>query len=288
MVYIVHGATGAQGSPVLAQLLAAGKDATAAVRTPAGLPTGAGAVTVDFADAASLADAYRGAEGVFIHLPLGGPDQLMGFAASAVEAVAQARPARVVISTSGQIVDDPESPLQAAGDSAIMTLIRGVEATGVPFAVVAPRLYLENLLLPMVAGPAAAEGVLRYPLRADYPVSWSSHLDVAATVVRLLTDSSLEGTIAVGHRPALTGDDLAAGFAAHIGRDVRFESVTPAEFGVLITPLFGAAASAPVVGLYEALGTQDGNTIAAANSAQQLLELHPRSVSVWLAEVSAA
>ncbi len=288
MVYIVHGATGAQGSPVLAQLLAAGKDATAAVRTPAGLPAGAGAVTVDFADAASLADAYRGAEGVFIHLPLGAPDQLARFAASVVEAVGQARPARVVISTSGQIVDDPESPLQAADDSAIMTLIRGVEATGVPFAVVAPRLYLENLLLPMVAGPAAEEGVLRYPLRADYPVSWSSHLDVAATVVRLLTDPSLEGTIAVGHRPALTGPDLAAGFAAHMGRDVRFESVTPAEFGVLITPLFGADASAPVVGLYEALGTQDGNTIAAANSAQKLLELHPRSVSVWLAEVSAA
>ncbi|MET1019462.1 MAG: NAD(P)H-binding protein [Microterricola sp.] len=288
MVYIVHGATGAQGSPVLSSLLAAGKDATAAVRTPAGLPAGAGAVTVDFADAASLADAYRGAEGVFVHLPLGAPDQLAGFAASVVEAVGQAHPARVVISTSGQIVDDPASPLQAADDSAIMTLIRGVEATGVPFAVVAPRLYLENLLLPMVAGPAAEEGVLRYPLRADYPVSWSSHLDVAATVVRLLTDPTLEGTIAVGHHPALTGADLAAGFATHLGRDIRFEAVSPAEFGVLITPLFGADASAPVVGLYEALGTQDGNTIAAASSAQQLLELHPRSVSAWLAEVSAA
>lgn len=288
MVYIVHGATGAQGSPVLSSLLAAGKHATAAVRTPAGLPAGAGAVTVDFADAASLADAYRGAEGVFVHLPLGAPDQLTRFAASVVEAVGQARPARVVISTSGQIVDDPASPLQAADDSAIMTLIRGVEATGVPFAVVAPRLYLENLLLPMVAGPAAEEGVLRYPLHADYPVSWSSHLDVAATVVRLLTDPSLEGTVAVGHHPALTGADLAAGFATHLGRDVRFEAVSPAEFGVLITPLFGADASAPVVGLYEALGTQDGNTIAAANSAQKLLELQPRSVSAWLAEVSAA
>ena len=193
-----------------------------------------------------------------------------------------------MISTSGQIVDSPDSPLQASDDSAIMTLIRGVEASGVSFAVVAPRLYLENLLLPMVAGPAAEEGVLRYPLRTDYPVSWSSHLDVAESVVRLLTDPSLTGTVAVGHHPALTGDDLAAGFAAHMGRDVRFEAVTPDEFGVLITPLFGADASAPVVGLYHALGTQAGNTIAADNSAQQLLDLHPRSVEAWLAEVSAA
>ncbi|MGO4105490.1 SDR family oxidoreductase [Leifsonia sp. YAF41] len=288
MVYIVHGATGAQGAPVLASLLAAGKEATAAVRNPAGLPAGAGAVTVDFTDAASLADAYRGAEGVFVHLPLGAPNQLTDFARSVVEAVGQARPARVVISTSGQIVDAPESPMQASDDSPIMTLIRGVEATGVSFAVVAPRLYLENLLLPVVAGPAGEEGVLRYPLRTDYPVSWSSHLDVAATVVRLLTDPTLTGTVAVGHHPALTGADLAAGFAAHLGRDVRFEAVTPAEFGELITPLFGPDASAPVVGLYQALGTQNGNTIAAGNSAQQLLDLHPRSVSEWLAEVSAA
>lgn len=56
---------------------------------------------------------------------------------------------------------------------------------------------------------------------------------------------------------------------------------------MLITPRFGADASAPVV-LYEALGTQEGNTIAAGNSAQQLLELHPGSVSAWLAEISAA
>lgn len=288
MTYIVHGATGAQGSPVLASLLASDKQATAAVRNPSNLPEGASSVVVDFTDTAALTEAYRGAEGVFVHLPLGAPDQLAAFARSVVAAVNEAQPARVVISTSGQIVDEPESPLQAADDSAIMTLIRGVEASGVSFAVVAPRLYLENLLLPMVAGPAAAEGVLRYPIGTDYPVSWSSHLDVAESVVRLLTDPNLTGTVAVGHNPALTGADLAAGFAAHTGRDVRFEALTPAAFGELIEPLFGADATAPVVGLYQALGTQPGNTIAAANSAQQLLELHPRSVEAWLAEVSAA
>lgn len=287
MTYIVHGATGAQGSPVLASLLAAGKQASAAVRNPSKLPDGAGSMTVDFTDAASLTAAYRGAEGVFVHLPLGAPDQLTEFARSVVAAVTEARPARVVISTSGQIVDDPESPLQASEDSAIMTLIRGIEASGVSFAIVAPRLYLENLLLPVVAGPAAEEGALRYPLRADYPVSWSSHLDVADTVVQLLTDPALEGTVAVGHHPALTGADLAAGFASHMGREVRFEALTPAEFGVLIEPLFGPDATAPVVGLYQAVGAQPGNTIAAGNSAQQLLELHPRSVTQWLAEVTA-
>ena len=71
-----------------------------------------------------------------------------------------------------------------------MTLIDGVTGSGVPTAVVAPRLYLENLLLPVVLAPTREEGVLRYPLPTSFPVSWSSHLDVAEVVARLLTDAS--------------------------------------------------------------------------------------------------
>lgn len=282
MAYIVHGATGAQGSPVLTALIAAGKQAVAAVRTPAGLPDGVDAVSVDLSDADALTTAYAGAEGVFVHLPMDGPDRAPAYVEAITTAVAAARPGRVVISTSGQVVDQPGTPLQAPENSPIASLIRSVTETGVSTAVVAPRLYLENLLLPVVAGPAAEEGVLRYPLPETYPVSWSSHLDVADVVVRLLTDTSETGTVAIGHLPALTGPDLARGFSERLGREVRYEAITPDEFRKLITPLFGAEAAAPVIGLYQALNAQDGNTIDEANSAQSLLRLRPRTVTAWL------
>jgi len=167
-----------------------------------------------------------------------------------------------------------------------MTLIDGVTASGVPTAVVAPRLYLENLLLPVVLGPAREEGVLRYPLPASFPVSWSSHLDVAEVVVRLLTDASpTTGTVGVGHLPGLTGPDLAAAFSSRLGREVRFEGITPEAFGELITPLFGSAA-APVVDLYRALNAQDDNTIAEDSSAQELLRLRPRPIGQWLEDLA--
>ena len=167
-----------------------------------------------------------------------------------------------------------------------MTLIDGVTGSGVPTAVVAPRLYLENLLLPVVLDPACQEGVLRYPLPASFPVSWSSHLDVADVVVRLLTDASpTTGTVGVGHRPGLTGPDLAAAFSSHLGREVRFEGIAPEAFGELITPLFGPAA-APVVELYRALNAQDGNTIAEDSSAQELLGLRPRPIEQWLKDLA--
>ena len=286
MADIVHGATGAQGSPVLSALTTAGRSAIAAVRHPEAVPDGIVARQVDLASAASLASVYEGADGVFIHLPMGAPEAAAAQARAVVEAVAQARPGRVVISTSGQIVDQPGSPLQAAADSPIMTLIDGVTGSGVPTAVVAPRLYLENLLLPVVLDPACQEGVLRYPLPASFPVSWSSHLDVADVVVRLLTDASpTTGTVGVGHRPGLTGPDLAAAFSSHLGREVRFEGITPEAFGDLITPLFGPAA-APVVELYRALNAQAGSTIAEGSSAQELLGLRPRPIEQWLKDLA--
>ena len=286
MADIVHGATGAQGSPILSALTSAGRTAIAAVRHPEAVPDGIVAWQVDLASEASLASVYEGADGVFIHLPMGAPEAAAAQARAVVEAVAQARPGRVVISTSGQIVDQPGSPLQAAADSPIMTLIDGVTGSGVPTAVVAPRLYLENLLLPVVLDPACQEGVLRYPLPASFPVSWSSHLDVADVVVRLLTDASpTTGTVGVGHRPGLTGPDLAAAFSSHLGREVRFEGITPEAFGELITPLFGPAA-APVVELYRALNAQDGNTIAEDSSAQELLGLRPRPIEQWLKDLA--
>ena len=73
MTFIVHGATGAQGSPVLTALRAAGHAATAAVRDPAsadGL-----AVAVDYDSVDSLAAAYERASGVFVHLPVGNLEQ---------------------------------------------------------------------------------------------------------------------------------------------------------------------------------------------------------------------
>lgn len=114
-----------------------------------------------------------------MHLPQAAEPTRLEQANNIAEAVAAAQPKRVVISTSGAIIDEPDRALQASGDSAIGTLIRRVADSGVSHAVVAPRLYVENLLLPMVIGRVQSDGVLSYPLRADFPASWSSHLDVA-------------------------------------------------------------------------------------------------------------
>ncbi len=178
MSYFVHGATGAQGFPVLSALQAAGQPAVAAVRDTTTVPDGFASTAVNLADADSLAAAYTGAEGVFVHLPLGAPTDLEIYAKAVAAAVAAARPHRVVISTSGQIVDQPGTPLQAAPETPVVQLIRDLEASGVPTAVVAPRLYLEICYCPSSWGPYVRRGSCAIRCRRTSPCrgapTWTS------------------------------------------------------------------------------------------------------------------
>jgi len=286
MTYVIHGATGAQGGPLLTRLTQSGHRAVAAVRNPSAMK-GVPAVAVDNASVESLAQAYQGADGVFVHLPVVAEADRLTYARNIAQAVARARPARVVISPSGWVVDEPESPLQNQPDSAIATLIREIQQAGISLAVVAPRLFFENLLNPVVLGPVKSDGILRYPLRPDFPVSWASHLDVAEVAERLLLDHSVTGVVGVGQSPGMTGTELAAAFAGHLNRPVAFSSLTPEAFGDMIAPLFGAGAAAGVVAGYQAQAQAVANAINPATSAQRLLGLAPRTLPQWLAEISA-
>lgn len=213
-----------------------------------------------------------------IHLPIGSPDQQLAYAQTIVAAITAAQPTRVVVSTSGYLVDGDT-------ESASAVLIRGIEKSGVSFAVVAPRLFLENLLLPFVVGSVRSENVLRYPLRADYAVSWASHLDVADVVAALFDRPDVTGVVGVGALPGLVGSDLAAGFSAYLDTTVVFESQTPDEFGALIIPMFGEAGAAPVVGGYQWRLTQQDELVNPDSSAQTLLGMAPRSVEQWLRDL---
>ncbi|MET3901178.1 uncharacterized protein YbjT (DUF2867 family) [Devosia sp. UYZn731] len=278
MTFIIHGATGAQGAPLFDRLTAAGKSVKAVSRNA---DNAADSIKADAGSVEQLTAAYDKADGIFVHLPQAPEDVRLHYANTIVAAVRAAHPSRVVVSTSGSVVDMPNTALQAPDRSAIMVLINGIKDSGISNAVVAPRLYLENLLLPMVLGPVTAEGMLRYPVRANYSVSWSSHADVARVSERLLLDPAIAGVVGVGHLPGLLGDDLAAGFSKHFGREVSFESITPQQFGTLIEPFFGPA-FAGVVGFYEAHWQAPQNTIDPKTSAQTLLGIGPEDVQAWL------
>jgi uncharacterized protein YbjT (DUF2867 family) len=285
MSIIIHGATGAQGRPLFERLLSRGKTVFAAVRDSA-KSEGKPCIAVDNGSLDSLVSAYSGADGVFFHLPQAPEPTRVQYAQNFVEAVNRAKPKRVVLSTSGAVIDQPGSAFQVPEYSAIAILVRGIRESGISHAVVAPRLYLENLLLPMVIDGVKQNGVLLYPIRADLPVSWSSHLDIAEVAERLLADDAVTGVVGVGQLPGLTGAELANGFSARFERPIQFAAQSPEEFRTLLEPMFGPAA-ANVAAFYQALLQVNDNVIAEKTSAQRLLGLTPRSIEKWLQDVLA-
>jgi uncharacterized protein YbjT (DUF2867 family) len=278
MTYVIHGATGAQGAPVVSALAAAGKSVTAVTRDEHAVVDGASVVAAAYSSATDLTDAYRGADGVFVHLPVTAEEDRQIFAGNILTAIRAARPARVVFSTSGFLIDP-------AIGGASATLASGLADSGVSHAVIAPELYLENLLMPYVIDSVRERGVLPYPIRADFPVSWASHLDIADAAVALFERPDVTGVVSVGQYPAITGPDLAEAFGARLGRDVVFEPITPEEFRTSVAPLIGEGAAADVAGAYQAMSTMPGRSIAPETSAQKLLDVTPRTTSQWLADV---
>ncbi|MDX3229970.1 SDR family oxidoreductase [Streptomyces sp. ME19-01-6] len=278
MTYVIHGATGAQGAPVAATLTADGRSVTALTRNPDAAVDGARVVAASYSSVTDLTDAYRGADGVFVHLPVGAEEDRLAFANNILTAVREARPGRVVFSTSG-------SPIDPATGGAAATLAFGLADSGVSHAVIAPELYLENLLMPYVIDSVRERGVLPYPIRADFPVSWVSHLDIADVTLALFDRPGLTGVVSVGQYPAITGPDLAAAFAAGLGRDVVFETISPDEFRTSVAPLIGEGPAAGVAEAYRAMSAIPGRSITPENSAQKLLDVTPRTTTEWLADM---
>lgn len=270
MTYVIHGATGAQGGPVVAALVAAGESVGALTRSADAVVDGARVLPVDLSSVAELTEAYRGADGVFVHLPVVAPEEQLAYARNIVAAVSAARPARVVFSTSGE-----------PGDAAAVVM-KGLADSAVPTAVIQPMYYLENLLLPFVADGIRERGVLPYPLRDGMRVSWVSHLDIADAAVSLFGRPDICGTVTIGQYPGVTGSDLAAAFGDRVGRPVVYEQITPDSFRESVAPLIGEGPAAGVAATYAAVLTAPAREIAPHHSVQSTLGITPRTTREWL------
>jgi uncharacterized protein YbjT (DUF2867 family) len=278
MTYVIHGATGAQGAPVVTALTAAGKPVTALTRNPDAAVDGARVVAAGYSSAKELAEAYRGADGVFVHLPVVSEEDRRTYARNILAAVREARPDRVVFSTSGAPID-PDT----GGAAAVLAV--GLAEAGVPHAVIEPTFYLENLLMPFVIDTVRERGALPYPLRADFPASWASHLDIADAAAALFDRQDVTGAVSVGQYPAITGPDLAEAFGVHFGKEVVFEPITPEQFRTSVAPLIGEGPAADVAEAYAAMSTLPDRSISPENSAQKLLGVTPRTTGQWLTDI---
>ncbi|MEV4335393.1 NmrA family NAD(P)-binding protein [Streptomyces sp. NPDC049597] len=246
---VVHGATGAQGAPVVRHLLAAGHRVRAAVRDPrAPLPPGAEGVAADLNDTASLAAAYAEADAVVVQLPLVfAADTAVAQAESVLAALRKAGVAQAVFNTGGVLADEGVG-VPFVDARALMTA-RLAECVATASVVAPARTYLENLAAPWSAARVRA-GEVAYPLPSDLPVPWVALDDLGATVAELATAPEPPPLQIVAGPQSLTGDQVAAGLSAALGQEVRWKTIAPAEYEQMLTPYLGQEAAAGVAAAY--------------------------------------
>lgn len=236
---------GAQGAAVVRALRRRG----AAVRVlgrDAGKVRAAFGGDVAFAEAdldrpEAVAAALAGCAGVFAMLPIPpGFAVAQARAGGLLQALGQARPARVVYSTGGFAVP----ALGAAGYvQGNMAMAAGMRGLGLPALVLRPAIYLDNLLWTDLTAALRGEGILAYPpLPADRRLSWTAHDDQGEAAAAALTAGAFPaGEYDVCAHGAPTQAELASLLGRILGRTVDHRPATPEAFGAALGATLGSA-----------------------------------------------
>lgn len=218
MKVVVTGATGSVGRYVVELLLAGGAEVRALTRRPesAGFPPAVEVVGGDLEQPESLAGIFDGVDRMYLILAGEATEQI---AAAAKQAGVQ----RVVTLSSASAAweNNPGGAYHRAFEVA-------VESSGLEWTHVRPGMFASNLV--DWAEPVKTTGVVRLPYdnARQSPVH---ELDVAAVAAAALLEDSHVGKIYTLSGPeALTKTEQFAAIGKAIGKDVRFEEITPEQW----------------------------------------------------------
>ncbi|PSK99090.1 uncharacterized protein YbjT (DUF2867 family) [Murinocardiopsis flavida] len=294
MTILVTGSTGNIGRGVVARLAAAGQPVRAMTRTPAGARFPAGVETVhgDFEAPDTWGDVLHGVDRVHL-FPYGytAPGSGSGFLDRAVEAGVRRFVVHSAIAAAFDYQGDPDDPSLTALQrhladerEAHRDIERAVEATGVEWTHVRPALLAVGALA--WAEPIRATGTVREP----FPESGSPlvhETDVAeVAVAALLTDDHVGAAYSLTGPAKVTQAEQVAAIGAAIGRDVRFEELTPEQARTEWLDPDQGLDQATIDWLLELLAASVGEPgiIAPTDTFEQVTGRPPRSFAQWAAD----
>lgn len=228
---LVTGATGKQGGAVVEALLTRGHRVRALTRNPASPAAGrlrqqgVEIAVGDFTDHDSLVRAMRGADAVYA--------MSTPYEQGAEKEIAQGKTITDAAKAAGVahfIYSSVASANRATGISHFdgkYAVEQHLQASGVPYTIVAPVFFMENLLAPwMLSG--LRQGKLALAMPANRALQQIAVADIGAFVAAVIE----RGDTNFGRRLEIAGDELTGEEAAAIlskvaGREVHYEPFPP-------------------------------------------------------------
>jgi uncharacterized protein YbjT (DUF2867 family) len=213
-MFLITGASGRVAQRAAALLTQRGYGLRLMTRTPQRAPKleGAKVVRGDFAEPATLEDAFAGVSSALVVSGSGKPGERARLHQNAFEAAARARVRHVVyLSLQG---DSPSSRYPFSRDHFLSE--QYLAATGIPYTVLRNAFYLDMFLERF-----DADGVMRGPAN-ETRGAFVSREDAAQTAAAVLADPP-GGTHDVTGSEALSLTDVARRFSAMTGRHLHYQ-----------------------------------------------------------------
>lgn len=240
---LITGASGTIGKELVKQRQARGADFAVMSSKPATVVGGIPAVRGDFADVASLRQAFAGVQTLFLLFPFT-PDSL-DLARNAVEA-AQAAGVKHIVRSSG-------AGAQAGSPVAIADLQGRIDAmierSGIAYTLLRPAGFMQNWVN-FYAGQIKAGSYAAAP--GDAAITMVDVRDIAEVAAIILTNPAAHAGRAytlTGGEALSTGEQVAM-IARAIGRPVRYEAISAEQAEAALR---GQGLSAAQIALYSSL-----------------------------------
>jgi uncharacterized protein YbjT (DUF2867 family) len=237
----VFGASGRMGQAQVRELMRAGHQPRAVTRS-AGLferlgLSGIEVVDADYADLKSLQHAVSGTDAAF-YSPASVPREVaLRQSENVINALRSAEPSVVVLNSK---MWAPDQPCGEPRYDLVLEIENLFADSGLPVVTFRPVLFMDNLLTRFAKPALALEGVYRYCQRPDMRADWMSMDDLAKFMVAALDRPDLVGRrIRLGGPQTLGIDDILGVLSKVMGRQLRYEYVTPYEFGLLTHAALG-------------------------------------------------
>ena len=243
MKVLVYGATGSQAGPVVHELLHKGHQPLVLTRNAEkaeGLrKAGAEIAEGDMMDKELLTALSKEVDAVSLLVPFFTQNPLqMGL--NAIEAAQEAGVELIVWNSSGPII--PERSGNPGVDVRI-DLREALEGSGIPYIILQPTVYAENLLGPWTAPFVAGKDQVAYPTPPDFRNGWLPSADMGKMVAAALERPDLAGSnMVVSGLQAPDGNELAEIFSRSLERDISYYAMPPADFGKIIDEIMAPGA----------------------------------------------
>lgn len=259
MKVLVFGATGSQQFQVIGEAKNKGAKVYAVTSSEKNFDKleKAGAIPVlgDMSDAEKMKEIIKGIDTIALLIPVSLPNPADGFqlAKNVIDAGKANGVKMIVWNTSGYL--SPQK-LGIPMEDVKLDTKEYLENSGVPYVIIEPSIYAENLLAPYTTDYVKNERKVAYPTPENMPIGFIASRDVSAFVVEALYKPELSGeSFMISGLDNLKGKDLAEKFSIGLGEKIDFYAMPPQEFGDKLSILVGEESARGVQGYYEMLAS---------------------------------